>query len=176
MRILGLARSVLVAVAMFAFACGDDGAPADAGMSADAGPCGPGEVEGPGGNCFMRIVCPDTIPTFKIGLESRNRDDLYTGVIVDASPSPPMQFLNDWVIDFVDADGAPVDGITLDFAESFMPAHNHDGLRDPEWAEEGEPGRFAVDGINMWMPGPWEVRFDVTGPDGSDRIVFDVCI
>lgn len=178
LRIPPIAQLALVAVTLFGFGCSDSDA-GDSGVDAPDGGdggCGPSEVEGPGGHCFLRITCPDTIPTFRLGLEAAGRDDLYTAVIVDAMPSPPQQFLNHWVVDFVDADGAPVADIEIDFVEPFMPAHAHDGARDPEWQPLDEPGRFDVDFINMWMPGPWEVRFDVSGLAGSDHIVFDVCI
>ena len=143
---------------------------------ADAGPCAPGEIEASGGRCFMRIECPDSIPTFKIGLEAVGNEDTYKAVIVDAVPSPPQQFLNAWVVDIVDMDGAAVADATVDDVIPFMPAHGHGGIRIPEWEALDEPGRFDVQVINMWMPGPWTVTFEVTGPDGSDKIVFDVCI
>ena len=172
----------LIATCAAAIGCSDSDAEdgiGDAGndvVEDGGGACAAGEIEGPAGRCYMRIMCPDTIPTFTLGLEASGDDDLYKAVIVDARPSPPQQFLNAWVVDIVDMDDAPVADAVVDDVFPFMPAHGHDGIRIPEWDAMDEPGRFDVRVINLWMPGPWTVTFDVTGPDGSDSIVFDVCI
>jgi hypothetical protein len=52
----------------------------------------------------------------------------------------------------------------------------HDGTRTPVWTGPDADGQFSVSDINLWMHGPWEVRFWVTGPDGDDYIVLPVCV
>jgi hypothetical protein len=57
-----------------------------------------------------------------------------------------------------------------------MPAHRHTGIK-PTRVEALDDGRFDVADINMWMSGPWEVQLTVDSEsEGSDFIVFDVCI
>lgn len=160
--------------------CGDDaGNGGVAGTDADAGSvCGPGETESPNGVCIENVPCGVDIPTFKIGLQADGRDGIYAAKIVDASPSPPKQFRNDWVLDFVDADGKPATDITFDpdKVRTYMPAHGHPGYLPVKIEPLEEPGRFSMKDLNMWMPGPWEAQFPVSGPAGNDYVVFDVCI
>ena len=71
------------------------------------------------------------------------------------------------MITVLDMDGEPVDGVELLFVEPFMPAHGHDGTFEPTVAVGSGPGEFAVDRINLWMGGDWEVRFFLT--HGADE-------
>lgn len=170
--VLALAGPVLVA-------CGDDagGTGGSGGTGSDAGSaCGPDQTESPNGVCIENVPCGADIPTFKIGLVADGRDGNHSASIVDAMPSPPRQYFNAWTVDFLDADGQPADGIAIDKVRSWMPSHRHDGYITPITKAAGEPGRFSVSKINLWMPGPWEVQFSVTGSEASDYIVFRVCV
>lgn len=173
------AFALLLALATSAFVgCGDDaGDGGAAGHGADGGsPCGPDETESPNGVCIENVPCGDDIPTFKIGLTAEGRDGNYSASLVNAKPSPPRQYFNEWVVDFLDAKGTPADGIGIDKSRTWMPEHLHDGYVTPVWTEADEPGRFSGKKLNMWMPGPWEVQINVSGPEGSDYIEFSVCV
>lgn len=164
----------LAAVSALACACGNDDGPG-ASMP-DAGGCPPSTEMGPGGHCFERVPCPDTIPEFVLGLRAEGAGAGHVAELVDANPSPPRLRYNEWVIELTGTGGDPLDDAAITDAESFMVAHNHDGYVAPIVTPEPEPGRFRVERINLWMPGPWEVRFWTRAADGDDYIVFDVCV
>ncbi len=114
---------------------------------------------------------------FAINSETMGEEDAVVAVLLDASPAPPQRYENDWVVEFRDPDGEPLEDVELTRVQPFMPAHNHDGTFDPTIEEGDEPGQFVVKAINLWMPGTWEVRFWVESESaGEDYIVLDACI
>ena len=116
------------------------------------------------------------IDDFSLGLTTHGDDALFQVRIDAAEPAPPQKYENDWMITVLDMDGEPVDGVELLFVEPFMPAHGHDGTFEPTVAAGSGPGEFAVDRINLWMGGDWEVRFFLKHGDDEDRVVVDVFI
>jgi hypothetical protein len=92
-------------------------------------------------------------------------------VVIETDPAPPARFENTWIVTATTADGAvaTVDDVTV---TAFMPAHGHYSPTPPSVAAHGAAGELEVSAMDLWMPGTWEVRFDVAG----DLVVFEVCI
>jgi YtkA-like protein len=121
------------------------------------------------------VYCPadaTTSDTLVVGLEAKGKH--YTAKLVSASPSPPQRFNNDWVVDFVDADGNPVSDMQVTKTATFMPYHQHG---KPGKAEAmSDPGRFKLT-INLNMPGYFEIRLNVHASSaGDDYIVYNYCL
>ena len=57
-----------------------------------------------------------------------------------------------------------------------MPDHGHGASKEAIVTPSGTDGMYDVDPVNLWMPGFWEVRFNVMAAGASDRIVFAFCI
>ncbi len=70
-------------------------------------------------------------------------------------------------------DGAPVTGAYV-WVEAKMPSHTHTSaaLR----AEEIGDGRYAIDGLEVEMPGDWELALDAEAGGARDSIEFDVFV
>ncbi len=68
-------------------------------------------------------------------------------------------------------DGAPVDGLTLSMVP-FMPAMGHGSATVPTITSLGT-GKFGVDDVVLAMPGVWELRTTISGPE-SDYAVLRV--
>jgi hypothetical protein len=111
-------------------------------------------------------------------LEAAGVDGGYALSVVSATPSPPEKFENDWIVAVTSPEGEPATEAVLTRAEPFMPVHGHDGTYSPDVARAEGAGQWVVERINMWMGGPWEVRFWVRDQAGGaeERVVFDVCI
>lgn len=56
-----------------------------------------------------------------------------------------------------------------------MPEHGHGLLRDPRTERLG-PGRFRARGLRLFMPGHWELYFDVTAGTVTERAQVEVWI
>lgn len=168
---LALSLLLLTAPTLMAAEC-DDGT---AGMEATAGSGGQQGSQG-GEGSYVPVACGDT-GELLIGAEALGKDERMKISLVEASPAPPQKYENDWTIQLSDMDGEPVTDATITEVEPFMTVHGHDGLFIPEVASADGAGQFQVDRINMWMGGPWEVRFTVDSESlGEDYIVFQVCI
>ena len=113
-----------------------------------------------------------------VWIEAVGSDERYAINVVSAAPEPPEKFENDWVVEVTTVNGEPAAEAVLTRAEPFMPVHGHDGTFSPDVSRAERVGRWLVERINMWMGGPWEVRFWVSDGSGGpeERVVFDVCI
>jgi YtkA-like len=83
-------------------------------------------------------------------------------VEVRTSPQPPVRGEVDaqLVMTRMD-DGTPVDGLTLRI-QPWMPAMNHGAV--PPTIEAQGNGTYLVTGLDLFMPGHWQLRTDVSGP------------
>jgi hypothetical protein len=84
-------------------------------------------------------------------------------VQVRTSPQPPQRGTIRVELTVTNVgDGTPRDGLTLDVVP-WMPAHNHGTSVVPTVAAEGQ-GKYLVTGVDLFMPGHWELRTTFSGP------------
>ena len=65
---------------------------------------------------------------------------------------------------------SPPTGVRVD---AYMPAHRH-GMNSRARVVETGPGRYRAEGLMFHMPGRWELRFDVDGARGRERLSHDI--
>lgn len=82
--------------------------------------------------------------------------------ILATDPAPPARFTNWWTVD--------VDDATTMTVSAFMPEHDHGSPTTPTVTVTDEG--VVVGPLELWMPGRWEVRFDLA----VDQVVVPVCI
>lgn len=174
------ADRVLVHVLVLALAaCGGAAAPpdphehpaVDAGQDADEEPAADGEAEA----AFEG--CPDSVPPFALGMQARVVEGSIHASVIEASPAPPMRYLNDWTVELSDAQGNALEDVRIESARPFMPVHGHDGNLQPKVRALSEPGRFSVADLNLFMRGPWEIQLRLHAESAGDGyVVFDVCV
>ncbi len=168
-------QRLLLATCLAALGCGDD-APtdahaghADAAVHADTG-------TDAGDDLPDEVPCDAAYPSFTPGM-SVNAGALKVKLL-SITPAPPRQKVkNDWVVQVVDASGAPATGITLANGDSYMPVHRHHGNTPPISAAGTEPGTAQLNDIDFIMRGPWQVIFDVLqngAPVGT--ATFQICV
>ena len=81
---------------------------------------------------------------------------------VRSSPSPPRRGTDAFQLRVTDVrTSAPVDGLTLTVTP-FMPAMGHGTSVAPEVTAEGG-GVYVARGVNLFMPGRWELRVALHG-------------
>lgn len=123
------------------------------------------------------VGCPDTTPPFTLGLTAQGKQGKLAAKLISASRVPPLRYLNDWTVELTDAAGEPLADATIRSARPFMPVHGHDGNVQPVVKPLSQPGRFAVNGLNFNMRGPWEVQLGLRSPSaGDDDVVFEICV
>jgi hypothetical protein len=113
---------------------------------------------------------------YAAGMEKQGADGKLSVRLLEGDPAPPAKGENTWTIQVSDAGGAPVTGATL-MVSSWMPDHGHPGAGTPLVTELGMDGRYEIAGIDLIMPGLWEVTILVTTAAGdSDSVMFAFCV
>lgn len=110
------------------------------------------------------------------GASQASENGLFSLALRELTPADPRKGENAWTIALVSADGDPLTDASLTSVRPFMPEHGHDGRFPPKVEPMREPATFAVNRLNLWMSGLWEVTFVVRVADREDRAVVDVCV
>jgi len=156
---------VLGAVAMLfaaAAGCGDD-------RASD-------EPQASGADAAAFAACPDTIPSFEVGLSTSGRQGHIEAVLLDASSFPARKYANEWQLELASTGGDALVDVQVTHVETFMPVHGHYGRPPADFEALAEPGQLRAE-IHFTMRGPWEVRIEASSASaGDDLIVFDVCV
>jgi hypothetical protein len=157
----------------FAYACGDDAAPSDDGHEHDHDAATEADADD---HTDEEVPCDASYPSFTAGMSVKAGE--LTVKLLSIDPQPPRQKVkNDWVVQVVDASGAPVPGITLANGDSYMPVHRHHGNTPPTSAAGTEPGTAQLNDVDFIMRGPWQVSFDVLRNGAEVGLAtFQICV
>jgi hypothetical protein len=90
--------------------------------------------------------------------------------IVMTNPAPPARFTNWWAVRVDDPDGADMIDPARLVVSAYMPEHGHSAPVTPEVTAEVDG--LVVGPLELWMPGRWEIRFDVD----RERVIVPLCI
>ena len=93
--------------------------------------------------------------------------------LLSSDPSPPGVELNTWTFQVLDAQGQPVTGATVTLAP-YMPDHGHGPSVVPTVSASGST--YTVSNIDLFMPGVWQMTFNVTDGSAQDQAVVDFCV
>jgi len=93
---------------------------------------------------------------------------------VRTSPKqPPERGLTVVQLSITDGAGDPMDDLVVT-AVPWMPDMGHGASVKPTVTNAGG-GKYEIDNVNMFMPGRWELRTEMTGPlDDSAKFVFQI--
>ena len=88
-----------------------------------------------------------------------------------ADPGPPVRGdQNIWMVTILDESGSPSPcAISVD---AIMPDHGHGTTPVPEAKALDDLGTFEIAPLNLFMPGLWEVIFDLECGEREDRVVY----
>lgn len=120
--------------------------------------------------------CPDLPSPFVPGAVASSIEGTLRVQLVDAAPSPPGIFRNEWTIAVQNTDGAAAEGAQVAALQTFMPVHGHPGLPDAEAEPLDDSGRGRLI-LYFTMRGPWEVRLEVESAiQEREHFVLEVCV
>lgn len=138
----------------------------DASGSDDAAPRG-----GQGGAGGEAAGGGAGVDTYVAGMKRAGVDARLGVTLLDAVPAPPQRELNDWRLRVEDADGMALSDCALAVG-LFMPVHGHSSTTEPVITPADAPGEYRVDDMNFFMPGLWEITFDLTCGAVTDQVQF----
>ncbi|MEM6991701.1 MAG: FixH family protein [Myxococcota bacterium] len=119
-----------------------------------------------------RVCEGETRDDFAIGL---TRDGATVAVsIADAMPADPIRGDNGWVL-MITQDSAAMDDVGIKI-KPWMPDHGHGTPVEAVVTPRGD-GEYMLEPLNLFMPGLWEVTFELTLADGTtDEVMFSACV
>jgi hypothetical protein len=109
--------------------------------------------------------------TYAAGMTRAGVDARLSLTLLDAVPAPPQRELNDWRVRVEDPSGVAVSGCTLGVG-LFMPVHGHSSTTEPVITPAEAAGEYRIDDMNFFMPGLWEITFDLTCGAVTDQVQF----
>lgn len=123
-------------------------------------------------------ACEGTLDTFAVGLTRASEAGAFQVELRSSTLVPPDRGDNGFTFRVLDAAGAPVSDAQV-VVRPWMPNHGHGSTPEtftPRAAAEA--GVLEVGPINFFMPGLWELRFQVVSPSvaKSERTTFGFCV
>lgn len=165
LRLAALASLPLAALALAACSGGDPETTSTSGTTSS----------GAGGSAAFCSSDPRA-DAYVVGLSRASKDGTLKVRFVDANPAPPAKGTNTFVVAIEDEAGKPVDGATVTLTP-FMPDHGHGSSVTPQVAPGKDPGTYQVSNVYLFMPGIWQLTFDVTPAGQTKRsVVFTFCV
>lgn len=112
--------------------------------------------------------------TYADGLTKTGQMGKVQVMLANANPAPPDVGENSWVIEVMDADGQPIDGVTVTVSP-YMPAHGHGTTPADYTGVTADGGLTEVGPFDLFMPGTWETTVKVEGTvDDVATFTFDL--
>lgn len=110
------------------------------------------------------------------GMSKPGRVGKLNFALVVSDPAPPKKGFNTWTLAISDA-ASKAELNAKVHVTPYMPDHGHGPPVPAKVGPGAVDGRYAISNLYLFMPGLWQVTFDVTTAAGdSDSAVFSFCI
>lgn len=110
-----------------------------------------------------------------LSLEKGSSAGVYRVALVPPAEAPAINQMHSWKVKVMTPAGAPVHGARLG-VEGGMPQHGHGFPTRPRITRELEAGTYLLEGMKFSMTGWWEVKLDIQGPQGPDKVTFNTVV
>jgi hypothetical protein len=110
-----------------------------------------------------------------LSLDKPSAAGMYRVALVPPAQAPAINQLHSWKVKLATPDGAPVHGARF-AVDGGMPQHGHGLPTQPRVTRELADGTYQLDGMKFSMTGWWEVKLDIQGPQGPDKITFNTVV
>lgn len=110
-----------------------------------------------------------------VSLDKPSTAGMYRVALVPPAQAPAINQMHSWRVKLATADGAPVAGARF-AVDGGMPQHGHGLPTQPRVTRELADGTYQLDGMKFSMTGWWELKLDIQGPRGADKVTFNTVI
>jgi hypothetical protein len=100
---------------------------------------------------------------------------VYRVELVAPAQPPAINQMHSWKVKLAAPDGTPVRGARFT-VDGGMPQHGHGLPTQPRVTRELDEGVYALDGMKFSMTGWWEVKLDIQGSRGADKVTFNTVV
>ena len=117
-----------------------------------------------------------TAPTdLDLSLSKNSTAGIYRVTMEPPAKTPAINQMHSWKVKLATADGSPVHNARF-AVDGGMPQHGHGLPTQPRVTRELENGTYQLDGMKFSMTGWWEVKLDIQGPQGADKVTFNTVV
>jgi hypothetical protein len=120
-------------------------------------------------------MAPQAVPELDLVRSKATAEDLYIATITPEEGEPTVGPLHSWVLAVTTADGTPVEGASIS-VDGGMPEHAHGLPTAPQVTAVLGEGRYRIEGVKFSMPGWWELKVTIAGPQGTDATTFNLML
>jgi len=122
-------------------------------------------------------LCTDArADAWTLPIAKASKNGSFDVTLLSSAASPPLiGDLTEWTVQVADAQGAMVDGATID-VKPFMPDHGHGTDAVAHVTAAGAPGQYAIQPLYLFMAGYWTVTLTITSGAVTDTVVYSVCL
>ena len=110
-----------------------------------------------------------------LSLDKNSAAGVYHVALVPPAQAPAINQMHSWKVKLTTPTGMPVHGARLG-VDGGMPQHGHGFPTQPRVTRETEAGTYLLEGMKFSMTGWWEVKLDIHGPQGDDKVTFNTIV
>ena len=181
MRAAVVGPMVLLGAAIVAVGCSEDpsNATGGSGGTGSAGGGGAGGSAGSGIDTDSSTDCSlqKGMDNYTANLTKKGKNGMYSFVLVQSDPGPPVYGRNIWKLKVTDPGGMPLtSGLTADV---WMLVHGHPSPSLANITFDAASAAFTINPVHLSMPGPWRTTFFVNPNDADislDSVEFFFCV
>ncbi len=119
--------------------------------------------------------CSSPPKDLDVALEKQTAAGVYRVALVPPAEAPAINQMHSWKVKLATPDGTPVHGARF-AVDGGMPQHGHGLPTQPRVTREIAGGTYQLDGMKFSMTGWWEVKLDIQGPQGPDKVTFNTVV
>jgi hypothetical protein len=102
-----------------------------------------------------------------------SENGLYKVSFASRTEPIPLNRIHSWQLHVEDAHGQPVNDATI-VVGGGMPQHGHGLPTQPQVTQNLGNGDVLVEGMKFQMHGWWVVTFEISSPEGKDKVTFNL--
>jgi hypothetical protein len=110
-----------------------------------------------------------------LSLVKQSAAGVYRVALVPPAQAPAINQMHSWTVKLATPDGMPVHGAKF-AVDGGMPQHGHGLPTQPRVTRELADGMYQLDGMKFSMTGWWELKLDIQGPRGIDKVSFNTVV
>lgn len=119
--------------------------------------------------------CATPPANLDLSLEKASATGRYAVALVPPPVAPAINEMHSWTVKLMDASGKPVTGAMFTVGGG-MPQHGHGFPTRPRVTREVDGGTYLVEGMKFSMPGWWNIKLDIRGAQGEDKVTFNTVV
>ena len=123
----------------------------------------------------LMTACSSPPKDLDLSLDKHSAAGVYRVALVPPAQAPAINQMHSWKVKLSTPDGAPVHDARF-VVDGGMPQHGHGLPTQPRVTREVGEGTYALDGMKFSMTGWWEVKLDIQGPQGADKVTFNTVV